>query len=218
MNPPRHETAKTPSTKERILAAAARVFADKGVDAATLREITDAAGTNLASVNYHFGSKDELVVAALTACLRPINQARLRQLEACRDRHAPAPPPLCDVVEALIRPMVTLTRGLDGSRIPIRILLQLRSLPRPETNAVMAAEFDQVHERFIEALQECRPTMTRQQLALRYDFARGAAMQILGDMDPLARELPNLQAHDAGLDEEQLIEQLVSFVVAGFNA
>lgn len=52
-------------TKSRIVEAAIEVFLEKGYDATTIRDICDRAGVNLASVNYHFGSKDALRTAAL---------------------------------------------------------------------------------------------------------------------------------------------------------
>ena len=51
----------TGSTKERILGAAESLFAQRGFDGASLRQLTSAAGVNLAAVNYHFGSKEKLV-------------------------------------------------------------------------------------------------------------------------------------------------------------
>lgn len=53
------------STRERLLDAAGEVFADKGFAQATVREICQAAGTNLASINYHFGSKERLYAEVL---------------------------------------------------------------------------------------------------------------------------------------------------------
>ena len=50
-------------TKERILDAAERLFADEGFAATSLRQITAEAGVNLAAVNYHFGSKESLLTA-----------------------------------------------------------------------------------------------------------------------------------------------------------
>lgn len=47
-------------TRERILDEAERLFSEKGFDAVSVREITGAAQTNLAAVNYHFGGKDNL--------------------------------------------------------------------------------------------------------------------------------------------------------------
>ncbi|MEF2231794.1 MAG: CerR family C-terminal domain-containing protein, partial [Pseudodesulfovibrio sp.] len=53
------------NTKEALLAAAIRVFADKGFDAATVRDICGLAQANVAAVNYHYGGKDALYAAVL---------------------------------------------------------------------------------------------------------------------------------------------------------
>ena len=52
-------------TRELILNAAGRIFAEKGFHATTVRQITRAAGVNLAAVNYHFHDKHELYVSVL---------------------------------------------------------------------------------------------------------------------------------------------------------
>ncbi len=53
------------STKQRLLAAAIKVFASKGLNAATIREICQEAEVNVAAVNYHFGDKAELYATVL---------------------------------------------------------------------------------------------------------------------------------------------------------
>jgi len=52
-------------TKVRLLEAAGREFAEKGFEGATVRSISDRAGANLASVNYHFGDKERLYEEAV---------------------------------------------------------------------------------------------------------------------------------------------------------
>ena len=68
-------------TKKLILDVAERLFADRGFSATSLRELTSEAGTNVASVNYHFGSKEALLAAVLERRLRPINERRLEILD-----------------------------------------------------------------------------------------------------------------------------------------
>ena len=69
-------------TKERILDVAERLFADRGFPATPLRDITSEAGVNVASVNYHFGSKEALLAAVLERRLHPVNARRLELLDA----------------------------------------------------------------------------------------------------------------------------------------
>src|SRR5262245_49952634 len=53
------------ATRQQLLEAAADVFADAGYRAATVREICERAGANIAAVNYHFGDKEKLYRAVL---------------------------------------------------------------------------------------------------------------------------------------------------------
>jgi AcrR family transcriptional regulator len=55
------------STRERLLSAAAELFAERGFRGATLRDIADRAGANLASAHYHFGSKEALYLEVASA-------------------------------------------------------------------------------------------------------------------------------------------------------
>jgi AcrR family transcriptional regulator len=67
-----------PSSKEQIVLAAERLFAERGIHGVSLRQISAAAGNgNTAAVQYHFGSKDALVQA--------IFEYRLPRLTSRRD-------------------------------------------------------------------------------------------------------------------------------------
>jgi len=62
---PRSVRSDGAETRLHILQVAGRIFAEKGFERTTSREICSAAGTNLAAVNYHFGSRDGLYEAVL---------------------------------------------------------------------------------------------------------------------------------------------------------
>src|ERR1700710_2380841 len=67
-------------TRTSILDAAERLYADRGFADVTLRDIVAAAGVNLAAVNYHFGSKDELIAELFVTRSLATNRERLNEL------------------------------------------------------------------------------------------------------------------------------------------
>jgi AcrR family transcriptional regulator len=100
------------STKERILGAAELLFAQRGFDGASLRQLTAAAGVNLAAVNYHFGSKDKLVEQVFRHRLDALNERRLTALAKVAGA---AGTTLEDVLDAYIRPALDLSHDDNGA-------------------------------------------------------------------------------------------------------
>ena len=68
-------------TRTAILTAAERLYAERGFADVTLRDIVAAAGVNLAAVNYHFGSKDELIAELFVTRSLATNRERLNELK-----------------------------------------------------------------------------------------------------------------------------------------
>src|SRR3954470_4975051 len=88
-------------TRTRLLNAALDLLADRGEDAVSLRELTGAAGANVAAVSYHFGSLKSLCDAAVEYALERYLAA---QEEAVRALGAEAS--LDDLAAAFARPMI----------------------------------------------------------------------------------------------------------------
>src|SRR2546427_13141211 len=68
-------------TRTAIPSAAGRLYADRGFGDVTLRDIVAAADVNLAAVNYHFGSKDELIAELFVTRSLATNRERLNELK-----------------------------------------------------------------------------------------------------------------------------------------
>src|ERR1700752_3751032 len=97
-------------TKPRILDAAEALFMEHGFEATSLRSITAAASVNLAAVNYHFGSKEELFQTVLTRRLDPMNHARVGLLTRLEAEAAPRSLSCEKILTALFVPALDLAR------------------------------------------------------------------------------------------------------------
>ena len=109
-------------TKNRVLDAAGNVFAEKGYEAATVREICDLAGANIAAVNYYFGDKKRLYLAA---CM---------EAQCAREGAVPLPQwPPGTPAEARLRDFIHtfLRRLLEEERPAWQRQLMLRELASP---------------------------------------------------------------------------------------
>lgn len=68
--------------RERLLAAAEKLFSRKGFEGTTIRDITREAGCNVAAVNYHFQSKESLYIEMFRQVIMPVMEIRVRSVEA----------------------------------------------------------------------------------------------------------------------------------------
>ncbi len=202
----------TLDTKELLLEAAERLIADQGIDGASVRAITEAAGANLAAVNYHFGSKDGLVQAVFERRLKPINAERLRLLEECTSR--PGGATLEEVVRAFVIPPLLI---LDRTEAPSfgRCMIRALADPGPEMKALLMRNFEYIVARFAAALSTVLPDHDRDELFWRFHFMVGSMAYTLG-MGHLVKEYSQGMCSDD--DPETVGERLVRFVCAGLAA
>ena len=160
-------------TKERILDVAERLFADFGYKATSLRDITSEAGVNLASVNYHFGSKDALLAALLDRRFAPVNRRRLELLDEL-EASADGAVDLLDLVRALLSPPFELhPGGTEDRRIFLRLVGRIHSEP-DDVRAVFVTLFEPIISRFTTALQRALPHVDADEVAWRIHFLVGS--------------------------------------------
>ena len=130
------------ATKQRILDTAESLFMEHGFEATSLRSITAAAGVNLAAVNYHFGSKEELFQSVLTRRLDPMNHARLALLTRL-EREAGPHALSCDkILTALFVPALALARDpARGGKNFLRLLGRAYADPAPFIRQFLSTQY-----------------------------------------------------------------------------
>src|SRR3546814_18714202 len=95
-----------------------------------MRQITRAAGVDLAAVNYHFGSKEALVQAVLKRRLAILNQERLRLLDQLEAEAGGEPLKPSQIVDAFFGTLLRLAASPDHAGKNFLPLLE-RPLPDP---------------------------------------------------------------------------------------
>jgi AcrR family transcriptional regulator len=152
--------------KQRIIDAAECEFAAHGFHGASLRSITRAAEVNVASIHYHFGSKQALLRATLERIVRPVNEERLRQLDEVLALEQV--PSVESILTAFIRPDLELIARL-GERGAIMARFSGRSYTEPEevVSRIIMDLFSEVGARFLAALSLAIPDVSEDELRWR---------------------------------------------------
>ena len=201
-------------TRERILDVAERLFGERGFPATPLRDITAEAGVNIASVNYHFGSKEGLLAEVLERRLKPINARRLELLDAVEERGGDEPPELEAVIRAFLSPPFHSLRvwGADGQGF-LRLVGRIHSETNEDFRATFVKQFDEVFKRFTAALRRALPNLDDADLSWRMLF-------IVGSMAFTMSWGPTLVASGSGAAHapEDVLESLVLYAAAGMAA
>jgi len=203
-------------TKEKILDAAEALLAEHGLAGASMRAITTGAEVNLASVNYHFGSKEALIQAVFARRLGPVNRERMELLDALESAGGDSPPTLEGIVEAFLQPALQLRRRhAEDWHVLRRLLGHTMSLPSGNLREMFLDQFSDVVQRFTDAIGRALPDLTPQEVLWRFLFMVGALVHSLA----MAEDMPRISrglCDDA--DVERISERLVPFVAAGLRA
>ncbi len=201
------------STRDKILTTAEDLFAERGIDATSLRDITSHAGVNLAAVNYHFRTKGDLVWAVYERRMGPVSATRVMMLEQLEERHEP--PTLEEILDAFYRPVLSVAYLPDGSLARFMPLMGRMYLEKPDLKMRMFEQFIRpMANRYIDAFARCLPHLERAEILMRMQFAVGA----------LLHTLMGHQLVEQFLDREgrgsvdTILGRLITFAAAGMRA
>jgi AcrR family transcriptional regulator len=204
------------ATRDRVCEAAEHLFGEHRFSNTSLRQITEEAGVNLAAVNYHFGSKEDLYRQVLLRRLRPMNAERLTLLTQAEQLAGDQPVPVRAILGTFIRPL--LRRAADaasGGRSFLRLISRDLMDPPPFMQDEIARELEPLVARYTHALGQARPDLPRSELFWRMQFAIGAVLYTAAHQHDFERLSQGLCRGD---DLDGCIRRLVDFCTAGLGA
>lgn len=203
------------STKNKILDAAENLFANKGFNGTSLREITSLADVNLAAVNYHFGSKKELIKAVMSRYMNELSPRLESSLSViCQQSQTPS---LIEVFSAFIEPLLSLNVFKENGTSNF-----LQLLGRGYTDSqgflrwFLTTQYPGVIDNFVAAVQRAYPELTAEDIFWRLHFTMGTVVFTMSSSDALmdiAQSDFNQQ-----VDISDVIRKVIPFVAAGVGA
>jgi TetR/AcrR family transcriptional regulator, regulator of cefoperazone and chloramphenicol sensitivity len=200
------------STREHLLEAAGHVFAKKGFERSTAKEICERAGTNAAAVNYHFGGIEALYAAVLDEARSRILSVRAIEL-AVEGKIDPR-----KKLEAALEVIVQTLLGPVSSSWVLQVFGRDMVTPSPTTYAAkekLIQPLARILRGFVGELMglpEDAPAVARACLSLMAPIC----ILIVGDRRMIKCALPNF-----GLGSEDapaLAQHLVDYALAGLDA
>jgi len=200
-------------TRDALLDAAEELFAEHGIEGASLRAVTRRAGANVAAVHYYFGSKEGLVQEVFARRLAPLANERLARLDACGP---PSEETLECILRAFVEPFIELgwrmDRGSSAPHLSGRLMVQVINDRGTFLRGALAAALRETFERFAGALGKALPHLGPDELIARLNFAIGTLVHSVAGIRLFAEEDAALEHSDA------LADRLIAFLAAGFRA
>ncbi|WP_235714734.1 TetR/AcrR family transcriptional regulator [Aequoribacter fuscus] len=202
------------SKRDRILDAAEALFAERGFDGVTLRQIASSAGVDVALANYHFGKKLELFNAVFERRAALLNQSRLDALRKVQAEQADSGPSVEQIIEAFLRPLELTQETADPGWRHYLALIAYVNNSTYWGKRMMSKLFDDLVQEFIAALRQALPTASDQDLYWCYHNLSGALTLTLAQterIDTLSGGLCQSSDFQAAYDH------MIPFVAAGFR-
>ena len=197
-------------SKNKILDAAEKLFGNNGFHATSLRDITSAAGVNLAAIAYYFGSKEALLDAVLKRRLEPVNRERVQMLRLARQRAGGSPLDLSSVLRAYLAPPFRELRllGDQGAKF-MQLMGRMHSETHSPLRRLFLRHFEPVLDVFTQAFNQALPDLSIAEVHRRMHFVIGALAHTLVWSDRMHRE---------DSPPEDVFVELIGFCEAGMQA
>jgi AcrR family transcriptional regulator len=203
------------STKSKILDAAEHLFAIHGFNGTSLREITSQAEVNLAAVNYHFGSKKELIKAVMSRYMNELSP----RLEAALQEicEAETKPTLTEVFSAFVEPLLSLNEYKEnGTSHFLQLLGRSYTDSQGFLRWFLTTQYPNVFSHFTQAVHKAYPDLPSEEMFWRLHFTMGTVVFAMSSSEALLDIAQN--DFDKQLTIEAVINKVIPYVAAGVGA
>jgi AcrR family transcriptional regulator len=169
-------------SRDRILDATEKLFAKRGSEAVSLREINVAAGVSQGVIHYQFGSRAKLITALLERRFPAIQAQRVTMLQELSSKTEP--PQLRDLVEVVIRPFAELVLGQKrlGTRF-MRVLSHLSTERNSQFQQYVVAHDPEFVSALIALLKQALPEQSEHTLYYRLLVISFSMYRALADLE-----------------------------------
>lgn len=212
--PGRPKGVSSDETRERILDAAERIFADQGYDGAALRDIAAAAGVQLHAVGYHFGPKEALFDTVIARRSTIMTELRLSALTAAKAAVGGDPIPIDRLVRDYISPFVlSAGQGDPGWRTYAALMGRLANSPLG--TEIIARHYDATARAYLAEFRRALPRVSEPDVIDGFSAMVAAMLSVCADTGRPARLA---EGRDSFRSPSDSLETLVRFQSAGFLA
>jgi AcrR family transcriptional regulator len=200
------------STRELLIDAAARLFAERGVDNVSIAEIVRAAGQrNPSAVHYHFGSGDEVLRAVLARHVPDLAARRAVLLEQARARRSGG---ARAAAEAIVRPVTEFAQGGWRERAYLQIGSELAGVVERSTPQIRALLKQTAGHEAWDLLRQRCPTIPTDLWRIRQDICIVFIGRAAADR---ARQLDR-KSERRVLSDDRFVDNLVEMLLGAMKA
>ncbi|XHR30622.1 MAG: TetR/AcrR family transcriptional regulator [Chthoniobacteraceae bacterium] len=207
------------NTKDLLIDTAERLFATHSVEAVSIRDITTEADVNLAAINYHFGSKIELVKAVFLRRLIPVDQRRVELLDELGRRYGKKPPKLEDVLWILIYPILEQGMSNSQNRTFFQLMNRIFSETNEEIRNLVHEQSKEMKARMDAAFLRAMPNLSVEDLHWTISFVMGAidsGLMFLSVKNRFREETSPDGTVEPSMEE--LTQRLITFAAGGLKS
>ena len=204
-------SAASADTKEQLLNVAEQLIAERGYAGTTVRAIANQANANLAAVNYHFGSKEDLFRAIFSRIARPIVVEQLTMLDELQQKESL--PSVEEILTAFLKPCFEkIIQG--GSFLTVRAQFMGRCWSEPEPlQNIASGEFMESRLAFLDILQQVIPDCSRRDLNWKLDLVIATLIRVQNEAGKPESLLKSSQPEDV----DYAVQYLVRFLTPGMS-